>query len=205
MWRAFAHYSLGLMTSLFSTPMPLSSELVLCSQWREWERNNLWPTSLSEWPLRKETTLFPNLNAWQWSKRWTTLLFIWLAVNSLSSPTTKLCWLYRSLLDWQADWCDGHWLCKYSSLNLSTGRASYIKTQMDCHDNILHQNADGLSWQCWPEDEELMRSAEEIPLSSLPVDVSLRDDKPILRGGPSAGGGRPAAQEGEMLRADPST
>ena len=50
-----------------------------------------------------------------------------------------------------------------------------------------------------------MRSAEETPLSSLPVDVSLRDDKPILRGGPSAGGGGLAAQEGEMLRADPST
>ena len=70
---------------------------------------------------------------------------------------------------------------------------------------ILHQNADGLSRQCWPEDEELMRSAEETPLSSLPVDVSLRDDKPILRGGPSTGGGGLAAQEGEMLRADPST
>ena len=70
---------------------------------------------------------------------------------------------------------------------------------------ILHQKADGLSRQCWPEDEELMRSAEETPLSLLPVDVSLRDDKSILRGGPSAGGGGLAAQEGEMLRADPST
>ena len=47
---------------------------------------------------------------------------------------------------------------------------------------ILYQNVDGLSRQCWPEDDELMRSAEETPLSSLPVDVSLRDDKPILRG-----------------------
>ncbi len=70
---------------------------------------------------------------------------------------------------------------------------------------ILHQNANGLSQQCRPEDEELMRSAEETPLSSLPVNVSLLDDKPILRGGPSAGGGGLAAQEGEMLRADPST
>ncbi len=50
-----------------------------------------------------------------------------------------------------------------------------------------------------------MISAEETPLSSLPVDVSLRDDKPILRGGPSAGGGGPAAHVGEMLRAAPST